>query len=375
MSVYFVAYWVKMDGNRAGTGRTAIGHCSKLPKVEIPSVASRESFRANTTISMLSVAGSTLSEHNPGSLIGVLICVAHHNRHLSARIVNVGRLQTDTVRKGLMDNVPNMSANTKESKRGGGAYTPDNEVSVAPKTQAWRLWRQSPTGLRGKGMRPWGTVSASSRSRMLSMYCACNHSSETRVGGPTLWHRHPVVYPVSAPNSIQVPLLWRLRCVRHFEAVVLGPKAVENTEPQTSQAAGHLVLRAVESQERFDRLKSQYEARTWAEWMPIFNDTFPSPDCPIDTRDQRVLQPSMVADVQDVATQNLAKPISTGYVIYAEVDWRFPLRSNILVVGDYVGVTRYKRQHLRGNMRNLLAGLLVFGAIERDITEVDGSQG
>ena len=55
----------------------------------------------------------------------------------------------------------------------------------------------------------------------------------------------------------------------------------------------------------------------------------------------------------------------------------FPLQSHKLVVAHYVGVTGYKRQHAHRDMRHVPLGsrtVSVFGAIERDITQVDGSE-
>ena len=83
----------------------------------------------------------------------------------------------------------------------------------------------------------------------------------------------------------------------------------------------------------------------------------------------------MVADDDDIATHNLPELIATGELIGAKRDELFPLRSCKLVVADCVGVTPYKRQHLHRDMRHVPVGsrtLSVFGAIEGDITQVDG---
>ena len=64
---------------------------------------------------------------------------------------------------------------------------------------------------------------------------------------------------------------------------------MENTDPKLLQAACHLVLPGVVSEEHLGRLKAEYKARPWDEWTLIFNDTFPSPDHPKDTGDRQVL--------------------------------------------------------------------------------------
>ena len=189
----------------------------------------------------------------------------------------------------------------------------------------------------------------------------------------------PVLYTAPAPNHIPPPLLCPLLLVGHSEAVVRGPKvapAVENTGPQALQAACHLVLQGVVSEEGLDRLKAEYKARPWDEWTSIFNDTFPSPDRTQESADRCVLQASMVADDDDIATHDFPGLIATIELIYAEVDQLSPLRSHKLVVADYVGVTGYKRQHLHRDMRHVPVGsrtLPVFGHIEWDITQVHGS--
>ena len=124
-------------------------------------------------------------------------------------------------------------------------------------------------------------------------------------------------------------------------------------------------------------MKAEYQAWPWDEWTPIFNDIFSSPDHTPDSGDRRVLQATIVADNDDIATHDLPELIVTGELICAEVDQLFPLRSHKLVVADYVGVTEYQRQHLHWDMQRVSVGsctLSVFGAIERDITPVDGLQ-
>ena len=141
--------------------------------------------------------------------------------------------------------------------------------------------------------------------------------------------------------------------------------------------ACHLVLQGVVSEERLGRLKAEYEAQPWDEWTPIFNDTFPSLDRPKDTGDRRVLRAAMVADDDNITTHDLPEWISTGELLCKELDRMYPLQSHKLVVADYVGVTGYKRQHVHQDMRHVPLGsrtVSVFGAIARDITQVDESE-
>ena len=108
MPPYFVPDWAKAAWNRAGTGGIAVGHFDTLETVQVPSAASRVAFRAETRISQLSVVRSTLGEHDPGALSNFLLRVTRHNRHLSALIVTLGRVDTTPVCKGLEDNMPNI---------------------------------------------------------------------------------------------------------------------------------------------------------------------------------------------------------------------------------------------------------------------------
>ena len=134
------------------------------------------------------------------------------------------------------------------------------------------------------------------------------------------------------------------------------------------------MFQGVISEERLDRLKAEYEAQPWDEWTPIFNDTFPSPDRTPESGDPWVLQATMVADDDNIATHDPPELIVTGELICAKLDQLFCLRSRKLVVADYVG---YKQQHLHRDTQYVPVGshtLSVFGAIERVITQFDGSQ-
>ena len=82
MPPYFVPDWVKAARNRAGTGGIAVGLFDTLETVQVPSAASRVAFRAETTIGQLSVARSTLGEHDPGALTNFLLLLTRQNRHL-----------------------------------------------------------------------------------------------------------------------------------------------------------------------------------------------------------------------------------------------------------------------------------------------------
>ena len=270
----------------------------------------------------------------------------------------------------------------KEEQGWGTAETTDNEVFVTPRDTGIVFAETNPRGSEGQGCEPMGYnqrfYEIQDAQRVLPR-APTAHCSGPTVPGPALWYHHPSHVYRPPSNPILVPLLCPLPWVGHSEAAVPGPKvapAVENTEPQALQAACHLVLHGVVSEERLGRLKAEYEARPWDEWTPIFNDTFPSRDRTLDSGDRRVLRATMVADDDDIATHDLPELIATGELICAELDQLFPLRSHKLVVANYVGVTGYTRQHLHRDMRHVPVGsrtLSVFGAIERDITQVDGS--
>ena len=148
--------WVKAAQNRAGTGGIAIGHLDKPETVQIPSTASHVDFRADLTIGVLSIAGSTFNEQDPGALSNFLLRVTWHNHHLSAMIVHLGLLNTSTVCKGLEDNMPSMKAKTKKSKGGRTAETTDNEVFIAPMDTGIVFAETKPRGSEGQGYEPMG---------------------------------------------------------------------------------------------------------------------------------------------------------------------------------------------------------------------------
>ena len=279
MPPYFVPDWVKAARNRAGTGGIAVGHFDTLETVQVPSAASRVAFRAETTIGQLSVARSTLREHDPGAMSKFLLRVTRHNRHLSALIVTLGRVDNATVCKGLEDNMPNMKIKTTKSKAGPVAETTDVDVFVATTDKGILFVETKPRGSEGQGYEPTGYnrrfFDIRDAQRVLPV-----HPLPTAVGlrfeAPLFGVTTPVVYTTPAPNPIPVPLLCTLPWVGHSEAVVPGPKVspdVENTDPKLLQAACHLVSQGVVSEERLGSLKAEHEARPWDEWTPIFNDT------------------------------------------------------------------------------------------------------
>ena len=346
----FVPDWVKAARNRDGNGCIGVGDFDMLETVQVASAASRVAFRAETAIGQLSMSRSTLREHEPGALSNFLLRVTQHSRHLSALMVTLGRVDTATACKGLEDNMPNMKAKTKKSKAGPAAELTDADVFVGPTDKGMLFAETKPCGSEGQGYESMGynkrCFDIEGAERVLPV-----HPLRTDVGlpfeAPLFGITTPVVDTAPAPNPI------------HSEAVVPGPQispAVENTDPKLLQAACHLALQGVVWEERLGRLKAEYEARPWDEWTRIFNDTFPSPDCPKDTGDRRVLQAAMVADDDNITTHNLSELISTVEFLCKELDRMYPLHTHKNVVADYVGVTGYKRQHVHGDMRHVPLG-------------------
>ena len=84
-----------------------------------------------------------------------------------------------------------------------------------------------------------------------------------------------------------------------------------------------------------------------------------------------------MADDDDITTHDFPELISTGELLFRELHRMYPLQSHKLVVADYVGVARYKRQYVHQVMRHVPLGsctVSVFGALQRDITQVHGSE-
>ena len=383
MPPYFVPDLVKAARNQASTSGIAVCHFDTLETVQVPPAASRVAFRAQTTMGHFSVVRSTLGEHNPDELSNFFRRVTWHNRHLSKLIITLVRVDTATVYKFLEDNMRSMKAKTKKRKAGSAVETTDAGVFVAPIDKGILFAETKPRVSEGQGYEPMGYnqrfFDIQDAQRVLPV-----HPLPTVVGlrfeVPPFGITTPVVYSAPAPNPLLVPLLCPLPWVGHSEALVLGSKVsapVENRDPKLLQAACHLVLQGVVSEERLGQLKAEYKARPWDEWTPIFNHTFPSPDRPKDTGDRRVPQAAMVADDDDITTHDLLKLISTGKLLCKELDRMYPWQSHKVLVAEYLGISGHTRQHVHRDMRQVPLDnrtLFVFGAIERDVTQVDGSE-